>query len=91
MNHGILTILKRKNKGLNVRLNKMTITPTSTSFYLKEIVHPNLLDETWETVIVDYEITDDSGNEYTVVSNGASGNNEYVSAARVIAKNLDEE
>lgn len=37
------------------------------------------------------KITDDSGNEYTVVSNGASGNNEYVSAARVIAKNLDEE
>ncbi|WP_042144568.1 DUF4179 domain-containing protein [Paucisalibacillus sp. EB02] len=80
--------------GMEIELKNITRTPISTSFYTKEKVSKNLKEweeENWSAVIFDYELKDNLGNEYTVVTNGSYGNHQYVMNGRFMTTNIAEE
>lgn len=86
--------LMSKEDGLEVALKQIARTPISTSYYFQEKTGAslkNLKDEEWETVLFDYDISDNLGNEYTVVPNASWGNNDHILASRVITTNIAEE
>ncbi|GGA66556.1 DUF4179 domain-containing protein [Ornithinibacillus halotolerans] len=77
------------DEGLEVTLNKIATTPIATSFYFRQKVTRVYMDEYGDAVI-DYEVIDDLGNEYTMVWNGYGSNNEFVHSTRSITTKLDE-
>lgn len=82
-----------KGEGMEVKLKNMTTTQISTSFYFNEKVDMNL--QEWEEsnlaiVYFDYEMSDNLGNEYTMVSNGSYGGN-IEKRGRAITTEIDEE
>lgn len=83
--------LVSKGNGMEVTMTEMTTTPISTSISFIEKVDVKYRDENLAAVIFDYEVSDDLGNVYTVVSNGAWGNNSnFVMKGKVITTAIDE-
>lgn len=83
--------LVSKGEGMETRLTEITTTPISTSLYFTEKVDDKYKEENWEALLFDYEVSDNLGNKYTVVSNGAKGNSEYVMHGRVTTTKIDKE
>ncbi|MEQ2528865.1 DUF4179 domain-containing protein [Bacillaceae bacterium CLA-AA-H227] len=83
--------LVSKGEGMETSLKEITTTPISTSLYFTEMVDDKYKEENWETVLMDYEVSDNLGNKYTVVSNGAWGNNGYVMHSRITTTKIDKE
>ncbi|WP_019156393.1 DUF4179 domain-containing protein [Robertmurraya massiliosenegalensis] len=63
-----------KGEGMEVELKNMTTTPISTSFYFNQSVDRKVWrEEKLSAVFFDYELSDNLGNVYTMVTNGSFG------------------
>lgn len=84
--------------GINVSIAKMTETPVSTTLYLTEEVDVPIAameDEEWRGVLIDYQVTDDLGNEYNVIHYESTGHSsdfskEYLGHPRLTTTLFDE-
>lgn len=83
--------LVSSSEGLEVRLKSISKSPITTSFHFTEIVEANYRNEDWASVFINYKVTDDLGNEYTVVWNGAQGTNPYVMTSRSVTTAINKE
>lgn len=82
-----------KGEGMEVELKNMTSTPISTSFYFNEKVGMNLREweeSKWAIVYFDYEMEDNLGNSYTMVTNGSYGGN-VEKIGRAITTTIEED
>ncbi|QTD40110.1 DUF4179 domain-containing protein [Sporosarcina sp. Te-1] len=91
--------LLSKNEGINVTLTKMTSTPISTTLYLSEridIPTVTMQDTEWRSILLDYKVTDDIGNEYNFIHYPDIGHisnfnhSKPVSMPRITMSHLDE-
>ncbi|TKC15284.1 DUF4179 domain-containing protein [Robertmurraya kyonggiensis] len=80
-----------KGEGMEVDLKNMTTTPISTSFYFNQKVDRKVWkEEKLSAVFFDYEMSDNLGNVYTMVTNGSFGS-DIEKSGRAMTTEIDEE
>ncbi|MBS4191992.1 hypothetical protein KHA94_17645 [Bacillus sp. FJAT-49705] len=65
-----------KEKGVQVNIEKISVTPVSFVMYYDQVVSEEIRNK-WQGTYVDLEIKDDLGNVYTGEGNGGSGKDGY--------------
>lgn len=79
--------------GIEIKLNRMTATPISTTFYFSEKLSRDLevIEKDNWICAFDYELKDNLGNDYPVKYNGGEGSSIYYMGTRITTTKIDEE